>query len=77
MQLKSTLTIVAIAVLAFGMIFATPATQIDKTFAVPVVGLIITLMFLVTHQVIYLVAVQIRYLVNYLVNKILAFQLVI
>jgi len=38
MRLKSTLTIVAIAVLAFGMIFATSAAQIDKIFADPVFG---------------------------------------
>jgi hypothetical protein len=38
MRLKSTLTIVAIAVLAFGMIFATSAAQIDKIFADPVIG---------------------------------------
>jgi hypothetical protein len=38
MRLKSTLTFVAIAVLAFGMIFATSATQIDKVFARPVIG---------------------------------------
>ena len=38
MQLKSTLTIVAVAVLAFGMVFATSVTQIDRTFARPVVN---------------------------------------
>jgi hypothetical protein len=38
MRLKSTLTIVSIAVLAFGMVFATSATQIDKIFAAPVIG---------------------------------------
>ena len=38
MRLKSTLTFVAIAVLAFGMIFATSATQMDKVFADPVFG---------------------------------------
>src|SRR5690242_6657619 len=35
MRLKSTLTIVAVAVLAFDMVFATSVTQIDRTFAAP------------------------------------------
>jgi hypothetical protein len=38
MKLESSVTFVAIAILTFGMIFATPAIQIDKVFAKPIVG---------------------------------------